>query len=143
MSLKERLENWARYYRTRMKLETCASIEKRYQAPYRQWLELHEIHIPDSVDMWDAQKVEAAWKTLSFRHKMILKWHYITKRDPRNVAVRLKIPQMRHKREFQAAHAAIREVLAIQNELEYKDTKSDPRLVTPLTSMASVEAIGV
>lgn len=143
MNLRERLENWARYYKVRLSQDTCGSIEKRYQSNYRQWLELHEIHTSVATDMWDAQEVEKAWTEISFRHKMILKWHYITGRDPRNSSVKLKLSKERYNREFHKAHSEIKNILDRYNEIRQYDGKVEPRLSTPSTLIAPTGAVGV
>lgn len=136
----DRLENWGNHYRNRSALETCGSIEKRYQSNWRQWIPASEVPIPVVIDWRDAELVEQAWRGLMFRHKMILKWFYITRRDPRSICVRLRIGISRYDREFAAAHAAIKKILkAIDNEnsLLYKETSiADLRFSSPLTSDA-------
>ena len=143
MNIRERLENWARYYKDRLSIPTCGSIEKRFQSNYRQWLELHEIHTSIATDMWDAQRVEKSWCVLSFRHKMILKWHYITRRDPRRSAVMLSLSTARYNREFHKAHSELKKILDSNNELRQYDDKVEPRLSTPSTLIAPIGAVGV
>lgn len=77
--LDARLDNWSRYYRQKVILKTCGSIEKRYQANWRQWIELKDLQISEPIDIWDAQEVELAWKHMLGKHKLILKYTYMTR----------------------------------------------------------------
>ncbi len=60
-------------------MESCGSIEKRYRAPWRQWCELSDIPHPAPIDWKDAELVEMAWKRMSGKPKLILKYIYMTR----------------------------------------------------------------
>lgn len=78
MSIDERLKNWSRYYRTRIIFQACGSAEKYYRAPWRQWISLSDIQHSEPIDVWDAQEVEKAWRLMLGRHKLLLKYTYMS-----------------------------------------------------------------
>ena len=83
----KRLENWGRYYRPYFNYQTCGSLEGAYRAPFRQWLQLHEIPTPESMDVLDAQEIERAWQAMSSnKHKQALKYHFIYSSAPHVIA---------------------------------------------------------
>lgn len=78
MQIDDRLKNWSRYYRTRLIYACCGSAEKNYRAPWRQWVALADIQHDSQIDIWDAQKVERAWRSMLGKHKLILKYTYMS-----------------------------------------------------------------
>lgn len=76
--IENRLENWARYYRTRHIKHHCGSIEGRYNAPWRQYVELRNIKLSEYIDWRDAELVEIAWRKMIGKHKLLLKYHYMS-----------------------------------------------------------------
>ena len=50
-----------------------------YHAPWRQWVALNEIQHTSAPNWHDAELVEAAWKSMLGKHKLILKYTYMTK----------------------------------------------------------------
>ena len=75
--IETRLENWGRYYRSRMKIEVCGSAEKMYRAQWRQWVPLSDLQAPPAVDWRDAELVEQAWRSMSGTPKLLLKLTYM------------------------------------------------------------------
>lgn len=85
--IEDRLENWARYYRTRIKLSCCASVEGRmYRAPWRQWVAQSDIPIPVDIDWKDAEEVESAWRVTNEQSRKLLKFHYMHNMPPGMIA---------------------------------------------------------
>lgn len=87
----KRLENWGNEYRTHFIYKTCGSLEGAYRAPFRQWIQLHDIHNIDPIDVLDARLIEQTWKGMrSQKHKDALKYHFIHKASPNVIARRAK-----------------------------------------------------
>jgi len=110
--LEARLKNWSNYYRQKVIQKTCGSIEKRYQANWRQWIELKDLHISKPIDIWDAQEVEKAWKHMLGKHKLILKYTYMTPWLPEWVICRkARVKRWRLEIELRQAKHAIGKML--------------------------------
>ena len=76
--IEDRLDNWSRYYRTRVQVHVCGSMEgKLYRSPWRQWVPLTEIQYPLPIDWQDAELVETAWRQMIGVHKDLLKYIYM------------------------------------------------------------------
>ena len=96
--IENRLENWGRYYRSRMKIEVCGSAEKMYRAPWRQWVPLSDLQALPAVDWRDAELVEQAWRSMSGTPKLLLKYLYMHRIRPEIVCrkCRVKIWHLDH-----------------------------------------------
>ena len=113
MSIDDRLENWSRYYRDRLVYQVCGSMEgKLYRAPWRQWVELSQIGHPMPVDWRDAEAVENAWRKLSGKPKLILKYRYMCWMPDIIVARKSKVKIYRLEAELGMAKRLIADILA-------------------------------
>lgn len=109
--LVELLENWGRWARGGIKQETCGSAEKNYRAPWRQWLQLHEIPMGGNLDTFAAEAVERAWKTLHHKQQKILKLHYVRRLPVTLLCQRAKIKPWQYEAHMARAHYYIRMAL--------------------------------
>lgn len=89
--IEDRLDNWGRYYRTRMKIEVCGSVEKMYRAPWRQWVSINDINHPIPIDWQDAELVEQAWRGMLGTPKLILKYIYMHNFKPAIVCRKCRV----------------------------------------------------
>lgn len=71
------IDNWCRWHWSAMRWHRgrCHSLESKYRSP-QPW-DAPPINPKGKVNVLDAQKVEDAWRTLSFVPKIILKQHYV------------------------------------------------------------------
>ena len=115
----QRLENWARYYRERMKYECCSSLEGNYRAPWRQWVELADIQHSVHIDWRDAELVEAAWRAIIGRSKLILKYTYMAKMPDYVICRKSHIKRWEYPTELKRAKNIIQQVLDYQKSLCY------------------------
>lgn len=121
MHIDERLANWSRHYRPGFVRSVCGSIEgKLYRAPWRQWVEVRDIHLLPPVDWRDAELVERAWRGMLGKHKLLLKYTYMTLFPPWVVAVKSGVKRHHLERELQAAKMAIERGLDRLQEEAYK-----------------------
>ncbi len=76
------IENWCRWHWSAMRRSVmhCSSLEHHWR-PKQHW-DAPPVTPLGRVDQRAAEEVEAAWKTLPFLEKMLLKWHYVFKRTP-------------------------------------------------------------
>ena len=125
MKLEERLQNWGKWARTGIKLKTCGSAEKHYRAPWRQWVELKDISISDTIDAFDAELVEYAWRTIPFKSAKLLKLHYIRRLPVSVIAGRCGIKLWHYDAAFARAHYHIRQSLDNEKNLCDKGVKCD------------------
>ena len=141
MTLDDRLMNWGRWARVGIKLGQCGSAEGNYRSNWRQWVELKDINLSEEIDAFDAEEVEAAWRTLPNRERKVLKFHYIKRMPLVMIAQRCGIKLHQYDVTFARAHYHIRTSLANQNNLCYAGHKSDTASVKDEREMASDEAV--
>lgn len=75
--LDQQIENWCRWHWSvmRKRRRQCMSLEGNWRS--RQPSDVATETPPARVDQAAAMRVEDAWKTLPFREKFLLKWHYV------------------------------------------------------------------
>ena len=118
--IEDRLDNWSRQYRERMKYGCCASIEGRmYHAPWRQWALLSDIQHSSVVDWRDAEKVENAYRVMPDIYKPILKHTYMSRMPIFIICRKSHIPVWKYPDTLRKAQLIIENVLALQETIVY------------------------
>jgi hypothetical protein len=126
MNLDDRLDNWSRFYRVRMKMNCCGSIEgKKYQAPWRQWVELSEIQHSKLIDWFDAEQVELAWKSMLGTPKLLLKYCYMANFPDYVICRKSGIKPWEFKGELHKAKQIINRILMQKSATCYKGTVAE------------------
>lgn len=76
------IENWCRWHWSamRQRRKRCMSLERNWRS--KQPEDTAAAAPLPRVDQKAAQLVEEAWRTLPFREKMLLKWHFVFARTP-------------------------------------------------------------
>jgi hypothetical protein len=115
MNIDDRLKNWSRYFRDRMKRECCASIEGRmYHAPWRQWVELSDMPMPEPI----------AWRAMMGKSKLILKFTYMANMPSFVVARRCKIKPYQMDETLRNAKKYLLDILAEHEKACYKTSNN-------------------
>ena len=127
MNLDERIRNWVRYFRDRTEYSRCCSIEgKLYQAPWRQWVSLQEIQVPEPIDWRDAEILERAWKVMMGKPKLLIKYYYMTGFPVNVVARKSRIKPWQIEVELARAKRVLQNILDNQGDLCQDIRKLDP-----------------